>query len=123
MTHVIIAIDGNTYIYKDYTKAPDELCREIELGAFESPIPLKDPTAVRLQNYLLVAERENAPLLSSNQRNVLEMLCMGASETEIARAMQLSYSGIRHHIDTLKNKFNVTTREELIAIYCRVYRR
>ncbi len=123
MTHVIIAVDGNTYIHKEYTKTPDELCREIELGAFESPIPLKDPAVVRLQNYMLIAERENAPLLSTNQRNILELLSMGASETEISRAMQLSFSGIRHHIDALKNKFSVTTREELIAIYCRAYRR
>ena len=122
MTHVIIVVDGNTFIHKDYAKTADEIYREIKLGTFDSPIPLKAPTAVKLQNYLLVAERETAPLLSANQLNILEMLSMGASETEISRAMQLSYSGIRHQIDSLKQKFNVTTREELISIYCRNYR-
>lgn len=120
MTHVIFLIDENSCLHKQYQKSPDELCREIELGCFESPIPLKHPHAVRMKNYLLVAEREAAPMLSKNQADVLELLSMGASETEISRAMQLSYAGIRHHIDTLKKKFGVTTREELIAIYCRI---
>ena len=61
-------------------------------------------------------------MLSKNQHHIMELLAMGASETEIARAMQLSYSGVRHHVDSLKKKYNVTTREELIAIYSRSYR-
>lgn len=119
MTHVIIALDGNTYIHKDFAKTVDELCREIRLGCFQSPVPLKDPTAVRLQNYLLVTERDTAPLLSTNQLSILELLSQGASEKEIERAMQLSQGGIRHHLDSLKQKFNVRTKEELIAVYNR----
>ena len=119
MTHVIIALDGNTYIHKDFAKTADELCREIRLGCFESPVAMKDPTAVRLQNYLLVAERETSPLLSANQISILELLSQGASEGEMGRAMQLSRSGIRHHVETLKQKFNVGTREELIAVFNR----
>ena len=30
--------------------------------------------------------------------------------------------GIRHHVTALKKKFEVTTREELISIYCKAYR-
>lgn len=123
MTHVIIVLDDNTFFHKDYPKSADELYREIKLGIFASPIPLKNPAAVRLQNFLLVAESETPLMLNQHQLSILEMLSMGGSETEIARAMQLSYSGVRHHVDTLKKKFNVTTREELIAIYCRLYRR
>ena len=122
MTHVIFLIDENSFLHKQYQKSADELYREIELGCFESPVPLKQPRAVRMQNFLMVAEREAAPMLSKNQANILELLSMGASETEISRAMQLSYAGIRHHIDTLKKKFSVTTREELIAVYCQNYR-
>lgn len=122
MTHVIIALDDSTFIHKDYSKTAEELIREVELGVFQSPAALKNPTAVRLQNYLLIAEREKPPLLTAQQMNVLELLSMGASETEIARAMQLSYSGVRHHVDSLKKKFSVSTREELISIFCRAYR-
>ena len=123
MTHLIIAVDGDTCIHMNCSKSPEEIYREIETGVFSSPVPLADPTAVQLRNYLLVAERDTAPLLSRNQMNVLELLAQGASETEIARALGLKYGGVRYHVDTLKKKFNVMTREELIRIYCRMYRR
>ena len=122
MTHVIIALDGDTYIHKDYSKSTDEIFREIDLGTFQCPAGLKNPTAVRLQNYMLIAEREQPPMLSTHQMHILELLSRGASETEMARTMQLSPSGIRHHMDTLKKKFRVTTREELISVYCRSFR-
>ena len=122
MTHIIIAIDGDTFIHKNCAKSADEICREIELGVFDLTARFADPVTVRLRDYLLVAERETAPLLSRNQMNVLEMMSLGASETEIARSMALSYSGVRHHVESLKKKFSVTTREELIAVYCRLFR-
>ena len=122
MTHIIIALDGDTFIHRNSTKSTDEICREIELGVFDLPVPFSDPVTVRLRDYLLVAERETAPMLSRNQMNVMELMSLGASETEIARSMALSYSGVRHHVESLKKKFNVSTREELIAIYSRLFR-
>ena len=119
MTHIIIGNHGGGFIYQYSEKSPDEICRDIELGVFPFPIPLTDPIAVRQRDYLLVTERDAPPILSKNQRNILELLTMGASETEIGRAMGLSFSGVRHHVEKLKQKFNVTTREELIAQYCR----
>ena len=120
MTHIIIALDGSTYIHKESDKSPEELCREVRMGSFQSPVALKDPTAVQLQNYLLIAERQQGPLLSTTQRNILELLSMGASEKDMESAMHLSQSGIRHHVDALKRKFNVKTRQELITAYCRM---
>lgn len=122
MTHIIIAINDGSFIYQTCAKSPDEISREIELGVYPFPVALNEPAAVRLRDYLLVTERDVPPLLSRNQRNVLELLSMGASETEIGRAMGLSYSGVRHHVESLKKKFGVTTREELIAVYTRIYR-
>ena len=119
MTHIIIGNHGGGFIYQYSEKSPDEICRDIELGVFPFPVPLTDPIAVRQQDYLLVTERDAPPILSKNQRNILELLSMGASETEIGKAMGLSFSGVRHHVEKLKQKFNVTTREELIAQYCR----
>ena len=119
MTHLIIALDGSTYIHKDVDKSPAELSREIRLGSFEYPVAMKNPAVVQLQNYLLVAERQQDLLLSTTQRSILELLSMGASEKEIERSLQLSQSGVRYHVDTLKQKFNVSTRQELIAEYCR----
>ena len=119
MTHMIIGNRNGGFIYQYCEKSPDEICRDIELGVFPFPIPLTDPTAVRQRDYLLVTERDVLPILSKNQRNILELLAMGASETEIGRSLGLSFSGVRHHVEQLKKKFNVTTREELIALYCR----
>ena len=123
MTHLIIANSDGSFIYQTCEKSPEEVSREIEIGAYPFPIPMTDPTAVRLRDYLLVTERESPPLLSKNQVNILELLSLGASETEIGRAMGLSYSGVRHHVESLKKKFNVTTREELIAKYSRLPKR
>ena len=123
MTNLIIAVDAETFIHKIIAKSPDEVRREIETGVFEFPIPLANPAATQLRDYVLIAERDKDPLLSRTQLNILDLLSLGASETEIARSMQLSFSGVRHHIDSLKNKFSVSTREELISIYTRIYRR
>ena len=123
MTHLIIALDGETILIKNCDKSPDEIRREIDLGVFQSPVTIANPAAVQLRDYLLIAEREPNPLLSRTQMEVLELLSLGASETEIGRSMQLSHSGGRHHVESLKKKFSVTTREELISLYCRLYRR
>ena len=119
MTHIIIGNRDGGFIYQYCEKSPDEICRDIELGVFPFPVPMTDPTAVRQRDYLLVTERDVLPILSKNQREILELLAMGASETEIGKTMGLSFSGVRHHVERLKQKFNVTTREELIALYSR----
>ena len=121
MTHIIIAVDEETIIHKITARSPEEVRREIEMGIFQLPVPLTDPGAVQLRDYLLIAERDKDPLLSRTQLNILDLLSLGASETEIARSMQLSYSGVSHHVESLKKKFSVTTREELIRIYTGVY--
>lgn len=123
MTHIIIALGDGSFMYRSSDKSPEEILREIEIGVYSFPDVIHDPVALRQQNYLLIAERDGLPLLSKKQRNVLDLLSMGASETEIGRAMGLSYSGVRHHVESLKRKFCVTTREELIAAYIRMFGR
>ena len=123
MTQLFIAVDEETFVHKITAKSPDEVRHEIEMGVFQFPVPLTDPAAVQLRDNLLITERDKDPMLSRTQRNILDLLSLGASETEIARAMQLSFSGVRHHVESLKKKFSVTTREELISIYVRLYRR
>lgn len=122
MTHIIIAIDLETFIHRNSSKSPDEIRREVELGVFDSPVPLTHPEAVQLRNFVLITERESPPMLSKRQLEVMELLSYGASEAEIGKALFLSHSGVRHRIDQLKEKFGVYTREELIAVYCRLYR-
>ncbi len=123
MTQLIIAVDEETIVLKTIARSPEEIQREIETGVFQFPVPIPDPVTIRLRDCLLVAERDRDPLISRTQLNILDLLSLGASETEIAKAMQLSYSGVRHHVESLKKKFSVSTREELISVYIRAYRR
>lgn len=119
MTHVIIKTGPNTYIHKTYPKTPTELYREILLGSFDSPVAMKNPTAVKLQDTMLIAEREESPLLKQTEHIIMELLVQGATETELEHSLHLSRSGIRHHLDKLKKKFQVTTRQELVSAYWR----
>ena len=123
MTNLIIAVDEETFIHSHCSRSPDEVRREIELCVYPFPVIMTDPAAVQLRDYLLVAERESPPMLNQRQKEVLELLSLGASETEIGRALGLKYSGVRYHVEKLKEKFRVTTREELITIYCRCFRK
>ena len=122
MTHIIIAINEDTYIHQSSSKSPEEIFREIDLGVYEIPLSLIDPKAVRVRNYILIAEREEPPMISKRQKDIMELLSLGASETEIAAALKITHSGVRKHIDLLKKKFDVSTREEIISIYCRTYK-
>ncbi len=122
MTNIIYALDEETFVHQHTSKSPDEIRREMETGALKMPVPLNSPHCVQLKSYLLIGEREAAPLISRTQLHVLELLSLGASLKEIGAALQLSFSGVRYHVETLKDKFNVTTREELIRVYCMLYR-
>ncbi len=122
MTNIIYALDEETFVHKHSSKSPDEIRREIETGALEMPVPLNSPRCVQLKSYILIGEREAAPMISRTQLHVLELLSLGASLKEIGAALHLSFSGVRYHVETLKDKFNVTTREELIRVYCTLYR-
>ncbi len=85
MTHIIIGNHGGGFIYQYSEKSPDEICRDIELGVFPFPVPLTDPIAVRQRDYLLVTERDAPPILSKNQRNILELLSMGPVKQRSAK--------------------------------------
>ena len=88
MTQLFIAVDEETFVHKITAKSPDEVRHEIEMGVFQFPVPLTDPAAVQLRDNLLITERDKDPMLSRTQRNILDLLSLGASETEIARAMR-----------------------------------
>ncbi len=122
MTNIIYAVDEETFVHKYSPKPPEEIRREVETGALELPVPIHSPRCVQLRNYILIAERETPPMVSQTQMHVLELLSLGASLKEIGAALSLSFSGVRYHVETLKEKFNVTTREELIRVYCTLYR-
>ena len=123
MTQVLIVVDEDTIIQKSCQKSAEEINREIELGVFEMPCKLQNPVVTQACGCVLVCERENRPELSKLQYNILDLMASGASQMEIAQVMNRSVNGIRYHVEVLKKKFGVSTREELIAIFCRLYLR
>ena len=123
MTQVLIVVDEDTIIQKSCLKSAEEINREIELGVFDMPCKLQNPVVTQACGCVLVCERENRPELSKLQYNILDLMASGASQMEIAQVMNRSVNGIRYHVEVLKKKFGVNTREELIAIFCRLYLR
>jgi len=55
------------------------------------------------------------PRLSPRQREVLELLCSGASEKEIAAALEVSIHTVHDHVKALHRAYGVRSRGELMA--------
>jgi DNA-binding CsgD family transcriptional regulator len=56
------------------------------------------------------------PSLSPRQREVLELLCRGASEKEIAAALELSIHTVHDHVKALHRAYEARSRGELMAL-------
>lgn len=55
------------------------------------------------------------PHLTAREHEVLALLYMGLMTKEIAQRLGLSYHTVRDHADSLREKFGVRTRAELIT--------
>lgn len=119
MTHVFILVDSETITMKQSNKKPEEVMHEIETGKFSLPQEMQFPRCMNLDDYVFVIGRKPMPEITNVQREILEMLAMGASIKQIADVMKYSYEGIRYHVEKLKEIFKVSTKNELAAIYIR----
>lgn len=57
----------------------------------------------------------NDVILSKRQNEILHLIIRGKTVKEIAKILQLSPRTVGHYFDTVKIKFNVSTKSELIA--------
>lgn len=57
---------------------------------------------------------QNLPKLSEREREVVELLAVGATANEIARALILSFHTVRTHIRNVYTKLGVCNRVELM---------
>lgn len=53
--------------------------------------------------------------LSSSQKDVLELLCAGCSNAEIARRLHFSEAGIKKKVTSLFKVFDASSRLELVS--------
>ena len=120
MTHIFILVDPDTITMKKSDLKPKEVMRQIKDGEFRISEEMQSPHCFTLDDYVFVIGRKPMPNISDIQEEILEKLALGANMTQIAKAMGYSYENIRYHVDELKKKFNVETRQELAVIYRRI---
>lgn len=64
-----------------------------------------------------VARSAATPLLTHRERQVLDQLCRGLTNPEIARSLGSSPNTVRNQVASLFAKLGATTRSELVAIH------
>jgi DNA-binding CsgD family transcriptional regulator len=94
--------------------------RDAELGCVRALVPsLSVGLAAQLTTARAVAAaaKSAAPLLTGREREVLDQLCRGLTNPEIARALGSSPNTVRNQVASLFAKHGATTRSELVAIH------
>ena len=119
MTHIFILVDPDTITMKKSDLRPKEVMKQIYEGEFRLPEEMESPRCLNLDDYVFVVGRKPMLNISDIQEEILEKLALGANMTQIAKSMGYSYENIRYHVDELKKKFNVETRQELAVVYRR----
>jgi DNA-binding CsgD family transcriptional regulator len=66
------------------------------------------------QNTYIISETSNNVILTHRQSECVFFLVRGKSGREIAEIMNLSVRTVEHYIETIKSKFNCTTKFELV---------
>ncbi|GAB4582363.1 response regulator transcription factor [Nocardia sp. IFM 10818] len=62
------------------------------------------------------AAAASLPKLTSRQRDVLDLLCAGLTNAEIAEYLVLSIRTVDHHVSAILRKLNVRTRRDARAL-------
>jgi DNA-binding CsgD family transcriptional regulator len=60
---------------------------------------------------------EQPPSLTNRQRQILGLLAQGQSRSEIAEGLFISKATVRTHINNAKDRLDVSSQEEAVAIY------
>lgn len=122
-THVMRSIESGAagYLLKDSspTRMIDEIRSIASGGSPISPIIARQILA-RFRTSAAVAAEEQAPaednaaLLSSREREVLDFISKGFTTQEIAKLMQLSHFTVRTFVRRIYSKLKVTSKAEAL---------
>ena len=118
---VLRAIRAGAAGYLDKSLPPLGLVRSLRgLGLGEAP--LSRALAARLVDALHGSDEreqiaERARLLSSREREVLELVAHGSRNKEIARKLFISEFTVKRHVQNILAKLDVGSREEAAAFY------
>ena len=92
----------------------DELCRAVQAAAigeslFDAPVQTVVAREIRMRH------RDERPLLSAREHEVLTLIARGRTGPEICRALHLSGSTVKSHTAHLFEKLGVSDRASAVA--------
>ncbi len=122
MTQIIYILDGKNLLISEAEGTIEDINIKIGNGEWRFPFRFDTPQIFQIEEILVVSgssKKSRTPSLTSQQTKIVERLIQGESVGQIALALRISPDTVNYHIDNAKRKFNVETRNELIAKYSR----
>jgi two-component system, NarL family, response regulator LiaR len=104
---------------------PMSMARAI-VGALRGEAAIPRSLAMRLVEHLRAETSSGEHLrpvggpLTTRQWQVLDLLCEGGSTEEIAATLSVSPETVRSHVKGIFRRLNVRSREEAVAVACRL---
>ena len=112
------AIGAGAAGYLSKSVAPDELRRAVRAAAAGDSL-LDAPVQTVVAREIRLRHRDERPLLSEREREVLGLIASGRSGPEICRQLHLSKSTVKTHTAHLFEKLHVTDRAAAVAVAMR----
>ncbi|MFL5318008.1 MAG: response regulator [Myxococcaceae bacterium] len=85
------------------------------LKHFRVPVPGEDPSAAPPPTPALDADEAKLRPLSEREKEILQLIAKGVSNSEAARLLNLSKATIRTHLEHIYQKLEVTNRVEAVT--------
>lgn len=102
------------FLLKD--AAPEEVNRAVVAAAKGGTTISPGPASRLVQKHLRPMRRFADAPVTDSERAVLELLCEGYSNKEIAEELVLEESTVKTHISHLMKKYGVTSRLKLVVV-------
>jgi two-component system nitrate/nitrite response regulator NarL len=96
------------------TVSADQIRRAVRCAA-AGRVSLCEDAQLGIAEEIRLRSRDDRPLLSGREREVLGLVADGLSGPEIARRLQIAPSTVRTHMDHLYAKLDASERAELVA--------
>lgn len=107
-----LAQRANGFLLKD--SAPEEVVRAV-LAAADGGTTISPTTASRLVSRFLRPATPSLPNVTAAEQAVLDLLCEGYSNGEIAERLVISEATVKTHVSRLMKKLNVPSRLKLVV--------
>ncbi len=63
-----------------------------------------------------ISQKGKISHITSREQEIIECICQGLSNKEIAKTLSLSEHTVKAHLSTIFKKFNVTSRSKLVSL-------